>query len=50
MESNTGFLPLEFLREMEELLGHKEFTEYLDSFKKERSHALRVNEIGRAHV
>ena len=44
MESNTGFLPLEFLREMEELLGHKEFTEYLDSFKKERSHALRVND------
>lgn len=44
MESNTGFLPQEFLREMEELLGHKEFTEYLDSFKKERSHALRVND------
>lgn len=44
MESNTGFLPQEFLQEMEELLGHKEFTAYLDSFKKERSHALRVNE------
>ena len=27
MESNTGFLPLEFLREMEELLGHEEFTD-----------------------
>lgn len=44
MESNTGFLPQEFLREMEELLGHEEFTEYLDSFRKERSHALRVND------